>query len=141
MVRTQATSSGIPHSPVFCETGDGQRQRGGGSLPVFHPPMAASGDGARRFMKALARMLLVACSLPYPGATDGSSAAEALVDGRRGGTSAVDAAPPAGSESAGLLLDGGANMLLEGKSKDAVSVLDAAITAWEEEVSNKKNNR
>ena len=88
-------------------------------------------------MKALATMLLVACSLPCTGATDGSSAAvrqrvAALEARGAGGGISVSAA---GSESAGLLLDRGTMLLLEGNSKDAVGVLDAAIAAWEEEVS------
>lgn len=106
--------------------------------------MSRQVDGTRRFMKALATMMLVACSLPCAGGEDGSSAAavqqraKALQEAgsRGGGTVGGEALAVAdGPESPGLLLDRGTALLLGGNSKDAVGVLDAAMAAWEEEVS------
>ncbi|CBJ27925.1 Pc13g00620 [Ectocarpus siliculosus] len=111
--------------------------------------MATTGDGARRFMHALAAMLLVACSFPCA-VGDGSSAAavqqkaKALRDAVEGNNRAPPAAEPVvvapERDSPGSLLDRGTALLYAGKSKDAVAALDAAITGWEEEMGSEKLN-
>lgn len=106
--------------------------------------MSRQVDGSRRFMRALATMMLVACSLPCTGGNDASSAAavqqraKALAGaGGRGGGAVAGAALAVAdeTESPGFLFDRGTALLLGGNSKEAVGVLDAAIAAWEEEVS------
>ncbi|CAM9789777.1 unnamed protein product, partial [Ectocarpus sp. 12 AP-2014] len=110
--------------------------------------MATTGDGARRFMHALAAMLLVACSFPCT-VGDGSSAA-AVQQKARALRDAVEGnrAPPAAEpvvvaperDSPGSLLERGTALLYEGNIKDAVVALDAAITGWEEEMGSEKLN-
>lgn len=114
------------------------------SLPLLLFHMAKTGDGAHRFMQALAAMLLVAGCLPCAVGNDGSSAAAVQQKakifeeaGRGGGAAvlAVAALPAAEAESPGSLLDRGTALVNEGNSREAVGVLDAAIALWEEEVS------
>lgn len=90
-------------------------------------------------MHALATMILVACSLPCAGGKDASSAAnvqqraKAMEDaGARGGAALAVADQ---QDSPGVLLDRGTALLHGGHSSQAVGVLDAAMAAWEEEVS------
>ncbi|CAB1104457.1 unnamed protein product [Ectocarpus sp. CCAP 1310/34] len=111
--------------------------------------MATTGDGARRFMHALAAMLLVACSFPCA-VGDGSSAAAVLQKAKalRDAVEDNNRAPPAAHpvvvvperDSPGSLLERGTALLYEGNSKDAVAALDAAITGWEEEMGSEKLN-
>lgn len=105
-------------------------------------------DGTRRFIHALATMILVACSLPCTMGNDASSAAavrrraKALEEASAtGGGAAGGAVLPVVDErpSPGLLLERGTALLRGGNSKDAVGVLDAAISAWEQEVGTSTN--
>ncbi|CAM9368018.1 unnamed protein product [Ectocarpus fasciculatus] len=107
--------------------------------------MATSGDGARRFMHALAAMLLVACSFPCT-AGDGSSAAavqlkaQALREAVEGNGAPQPVVVAPERDSPGSLLERGTALLYEGNSKGAVAALDAAIAGWEEEMGTEKLN-
>lgn len=111
--------------------------------------MSRQVDGSRRFMHALATMILVACSLPCAGGKDASSAAavqqraKALEEtGARGGGAAGGTAVLAvadETESPGMLLTRGTELLRGRHWTEAVVVLDAAMTAWEEEVNESSN--
>lgn len=112
--------------------------------------MSRQVDGTRRFMHALATMILVACAFPCAGGKGASSAAavqrraKALEEaGARGGGAVGGAAVPVADEqeSPGMLLDRGAALLRGGHSREAVGVLDAAMAAWEEEVGVVKGER
>ena len=96
-------------------------------------------------MHALATMILVACSLPCTGRKDASSAAavqqraKALEEASaRGGGAAVGGAAALAvaddKESPGTLLDRGTALMRGSHWAEAIGVLDAAMTAWEEEV-------
>lgn len=113
--------------------------------------MAKTGDGAHRFMKALTAMLIVAGCLPCAVGNDGSSAAAvkqkakalAMEQAVRNGGGGAHLAPalatagalPAEAESPESLLDRGTVMINEGRSKEAVGVLEAAMALWDMQVS------
>eukprot|EP00903_Cladosiphon_okamuranus_P011928 g11204.t1 len=92
-------------------------------------------------------MILVACSLPCAGGKDASSAsavqqrAKALeVAGAGGGRTVGGAARVAvadEAESPGTLLDRGTELIRKQHWTEAVRVLDAAMSAWEEEAGSK----
>lgn len=88
---------------------------------------------ARRFVKALAAMLLVSCSLSYGGGIYPARATATAAEPEAAATVDVDAGMVRDS-SPEALLDRGIALLQNGKSKEAVSVLDAAVAQWEDKV-------
>lgn len=99
--------------------------------------MPNPGGGSRRFLYALAAMLLVTCSLPHRGlsSSDPSSAsvphALAIIAGTQRTQESGIEVP---RESAEALSDRGEALLAEGYVEEAVSVLEGAVLAWEKEV-------
>lgn len=133
-------------SDSFCDPPAGLLPAVAGIIDYSTMATTATGHGTRRFMHALAAILLVACSLPCASGNDASSA-KAVKEKARALFEAVQGNPPAAAAAAvaaadnpaewtrpGSLLDRGTALLYEGNSKDAVIALDAAILGWEAEV-------